>query len=312
MEGHKERLTFEQAINLFTEDLEAKGKSSLTVKNYKVDLERFVAWLNENTTKEDPHTTPTTPGEIGRVTVKDYAQFLKTSGKVAPATANRRIISLKAFFTFLLDKGIIATNPTTDVKTKSIQKQNEIKWLSRNEVSKLFHALETAPREGKEKKSRDKAILSILVNCGLRVSELAELKLDDLDLEKGFLTVFSGKGEKYRKVPVGKATTKAIQEWLSYRKADAETNYLFTSKRSPKLTDRAVQHIFEKLTKAVGFEVTPHMCRHTFCKQIADKTGKLEVVADLAGHTNIETSRRYVTPSMKELKKAVEIAEFEG
>ncbi|RYD01929.1 hypothetical protein N752_27790 [Desulforamulus aquiferis] len=123
-------------------------------------MERFVAWLNENTTKEDPHTTP---GEIGRVTVKDYAQFLKTSGKVAPATANRRIISLRAFFTFLLDKGIIATNPTTDVKTKSIQKQNDIKWLSRNEVSKLFHALETAPR--------DKAILSILVNCGLRVSD---------------------------------------------------------------------------------------------------------------------------------------------
>ncbi|GAB6181779.1 tyrosine recombinase XerA [Desulfotomaculum defluvii] len=300
-------ITFQEAINKFLEELETQGKSNLTVTNYRVDLNKFVEWLG----RHDPHTTPATPGEIGRVVIKDYAQFLKTSGEFAPATANRRIISLRAFFKYLTDKGVITSNPTTDVKTKSIQAQNEVKWLTRPEVSKLFHAIETAPREGKEKKARDKAILSILVNCGLRVSELANLRTADVDLDNGILTVFSGKGNKFRKVPLGKATVKAVNEYLEQRK-DAETDYLFTSKRSPKLTDRAVQHLFERISKTVGFEVTPHMCRHTFCKQIADKTGKLEVVADLAGHSNIETSRRYVTPSMKELKKAVEDVEFEA
>ncbi|WP_459911419.1 tyrosine-type recombinase/integrase [Desulfotomaculum defluvii] len=147
------------------------------------------------------------------------------------------------------------------------------------------------------------------MNCGLRVSELANLRTADVDLDNGILTIFSGKGDKFRKVPLGKATVKAVNEYLEQQK-NAETDYLFTSKRSPKLTDRAVQHLFERISKTVGFKVTPHMCRHTFCKQIADKTGKLEVVADLAGHSNIETSRRYVTPSMKELKKAIEDVEF--
>lgn len=302
---------FQEAIALFLQDLEAKGKSVLTAKNYNVDLTRFVEWLNEREGSDDPHHTPHTPAQVGRITVKDYAQFLKTSGSVAPATANRRIISLKAFFSFLHETNVIPVNPTTDLTTKAIQRQNDVKWLTRDEVSRLFHAIETAPHESPAKKSRDKAVLTLLLNCGLRVSELSNLKINDLDLDKGILTVFSGKGDKFRKVPMGKATVKAVQSWLMSRK-DVSSDSLFTTQRAERMTDRGVQHFFQVLNERTGIEVTPHKCRHTFAKQLADKTGKLEVVADLCGHKSIETTRIYTTPSMKELKKAVESVEFEG
>lgn len=303
---------FQEAIALFLQHLEAKGKSALTAKNYKVDLVRFVEWLNEREGNEDPHHTPHTPAQVGRITVKDYAQFLKTSGSVAPATAtaNRRIISLKAFFSFLHETNVIPVNPTTDLTTKAIQRQNDVKWLTRDEVSKLFHAIETAPHESPAKKSRDKAVLTLLLNCGLRVSELSNLKTNDLALDKGILTVFSGKGDKFRKVPMGKATIKAVQAWLKVR--FAASNYLFTTQRADRMTDRGVQHLFQVLNERTGIEVTPHTCRHTFAKQLADKTGKLEIIADLCGHKSIETTRIYTTPSMMELKKAVESVEFEG
>ena len=311
-ESKELNIGFQEAITLFLQDLEAKGKSALTVKNYKVDLTRFTEWLKEHTEDGKGYTTPHTPSDIGRITVKDYAQFLKTSGKVAPSTANRRIISLKAFFSFLHESDVIPSNPTTDLTTKAIQRQNNVKWMTRDEVSRLFHAIETAPHESPAKKTRDKVILTLLLNCGLRVSELANLKINDLDLGKGVLTVFSGKGDKFRKVPMGKATVKAVQSWLKSRKDFSSSDYLLTTRRADRITDRGVQHFFQVLNERTGIEVTPHKCRHTFAKQIADKTGKFEVIADLCGHSSVETSRIYVTPSMKELKRAVEDVEFDG
>lgn len=120
------------------------------------------------------------------------------------------------------------------------------------------------------------------------------------------------KDKRFRMVPIGKATVKAVQSWLKSRKDFSSTDYLFTTQRADRMTDRGVQHLFQVLNERTGIEVTPHKCRHTFAKQLADKTGKLEVVADLCGHKSIETTRIYTTPSMKELKKAVEAVEFDG
>ncbi len=301
-------LMFDEALTLFLDDLKNKGKSETTIKNYKADLGRFRDWLNDR--EDDP--TGRGPGVsgVGRIVLKEYAQHLKMSGEVKPTTVNRRIISLKSFFKYLHDTNRIPTNPATDIKVKRIQRQNETRWLTRNEVGKLFHAIDTAQHQGKLKKARDKAIITVLVNCGLRVSELCNLRIDDIDFKAGLITVQDGKGSKYRKVPFGNATKKAILNYLDERNSKSE--FIFVSKRAEQMTTRGVQHLLQRLSELTGLEVTPHMLRHTFAKQVADKTGKLEVVADLCGHADVNTSRRYVTPSMKELKNSVKEIEFEG
>lgn len=308
-------LSFEEAKELFAKELTEKGKSSLTIKNYIKDVERFMDWYEERVSDD----APTRGGrvcDIGRITLKEYAEFLKTSGKVAPTTANRRIIALKQFFSFLHDKEHMLTNPSDDLSIKAIQKGNTPNWLSREEVSRIFNAIDREPRARDYKKARDKAIISILVNCGLRVNEICYLRISDIDFERGVLTVQSGKGSKYRQVPIGKATLAGVSAWLSYKYEGCESNelaasdYIFNSQRSDKLTPRGVQHLTEVLSEISGVEFSPHSLRHTYAKNLADSTGKLEIVANLCGHSNINTTKIYVTPSMKELKKAVEIVEF--
>ncbi|MDQ1913275.1 tyrosine-type recombinase/integrase [Paenibacillus sp. GD4] len=296
-----------EAIEKYIDALKTDGKSATTVKGYAHDLKLFGAWLDDISSKGG------IPGAgvsaVAKNTLEKYAQFLKTSG-AAPATANRRIIAVRKFFEYLAKEGVIETNPAADLKTKPVQRQNTVKWLDRNEVGRVLYACETQPHAGLLKKTRDKALIMVLVNCGLRVSELCDLQLDDLDYNASLLTVRDGKGAKYRKVPFGKSTQAAVKTYLDMR--ESQSSYVFVTERGDQTTPRAVQHVVKKLSEISGVDFTVHSLRHTYGKNIADETGgRLEVVAQLLGHATIETTRIYVTPSMKELTKAAEAVEFE-
>lgn len=302
-------MNFVEAVDLYVKALGSEGKSDQTIKSYVAALNKFNEWLDENSTKGG------TPGDgvqnIGKNTLTTYVQFLKTSGS-APATMNQRIVTLRKFFEYLTLQGVTPTNPAADLKTVKVQRQNTTKWLEPGEVDRVMWACTAQNNAGEAKKARDKALVSVMVNCGLRVSEVSDLDLNaDIDWVNGMLTIRDAKGTnggKTRLVPMGKKTRAAIEAWLPFRKGTG--TYVFTSERGDRMTDRAIEHVLEKLSKVSGVDCSPHTLRHTFGKRITDKFG-IQVAAQLLGHEDINTTRIYATPNMRELSKAVEAVEYE-
>ncbi|WP_145410852.1 tyrosine-type recombinase/integrase [Paenibacillus xylanexedens] len=301
-------LTMESAIILFGDYLLDKGKSERTISGYcKHDLKKLVEWLDtrwsELETDQDLYVTSVTKTDI-----RDIVSFWKTNTSLAASSVNRQIAAVKSFFAFLYEQNYVPTNPALDITMKRIQRQNQIKWLTRQQVGRLFHVIETQQHAGKLKKVRDKAVVSVLVNSGVRNFELTNIKIQHVS--EGSLLIHSGKGDKQRIIAIGSNTYRAIQEWLQFHEGDTE--YLFYTTRESKLTTRAVQHILKKYSDMAGFVVTPHMLRHTFAKQLADRVPRLELIADILGHSSVDVSRIYVTPSMREMQVAIESVEFIG
>lgn len=291
------------SIQLFEHYLETKGNSIKTIKSYKEDINYFHNWLKNRYQGESPHVH-----FITAIDCKDYENFLKNESGLSTATINRRIVAVRKWSSFLLITGIQNADIGKELKTKKFQRQNQIKWLERSEVGQLFHLIERGNGKNDAKVALHKAIISILVNAGLRVDEVSKLEIDHFDCVNKVVHVYHGKGDKYRVVPVGENTIKSVKVWLEFHPQN--TRYLFPSTRSEKITVRAVEHILKRYSKQLGIEITPHMLRHTFCKQLASKGVGLETIASLAGHNSIETTRIYVTPSVKELQKAVRSIEF--
>lgn len=288
----------EQSIERFVSIMEAKGKSVNTIKNYESDLKHFVNFLGVH--------GGTGVADATKQTIKEYTQQIEKSG-LAKTTVNRRLQSLRTFYNCMNEAGHLTNNPMTEVKAKKIAKQNETKWLERHQVKAIFRAIDNQ-KQGEDKTAKERAIFTILVNCGLRVSELCDIKMDDIDWKSGLISVI-GKGDKFRKVPFNAATKKAILRWLQYRNVDGA--YLFNTERSDHMTPRAVQHMTKKLEEQLNFTFTVHQLRHTALKNIADTTGKIEIVASVAGHENVNTSRRYIEPSLAEISKAMQDSEFD-
>ncbi|WP_033829114.1 tyrosine-type recombinase/integrase [Bacillus andreraoultii] len=291
-------MTNENLIELFVEKMNEKGKSNNTIKNYVADVKNYVKWLGVQ--------QGDTPADAPKKTLKKYIQHLESSG-LASSTVNRRIQTLRTFYQTLIELGIREDDPTEGIKSKKIAKQNDTKWLERHQVKAIFEAIDKQ-KQGEDKRFRERAIISVLVNCGLRVSELCDLKMDDLDFKGGFMNVI-GKGGKFRRVPFNPATQRAVKQWLQFRSVN--TPYVFHTERSEHMTPRAVQHIVKKLADSLNFTFTVHQLRHTALKNIADTTGKIEIVATVAGHESVNTSKRYIEPSLKEIGEAMKQTEYD-
>ncbi|WP_080832411.1 tyrosine-type recombinase/integrase [Cohnella massiliensis] len=290
--------------------LEADGKSANTLRGYEMCFRRFLNWLaaswGEVTEIED----------VTQTVVRDFKAFLqsrmdvRTQRQFAPATINQNLIALRTLLVFAGTLGVqFRSDPISAIKLIPVAKQNETRWLNQDEVAKIFHAIELLKRTSDKRKALYKAVVSVLVNCGLRVDEAANLMLTDVILQSGLIVVRSGKGGKYRHVPFKQKTKNTLERWLSYH--DRKSPYLFYSQRSNRMTTRAIQHMIEKLSELTKIDFTVHQLRHTYAKGVARESGQIETVASLLGHANIQTTRRYIEPSMQEMGSVIERVEFE-
>jgi len=204
-----------------------------------------------------------------------------------------------------VEQGLAPDNPCANVDNVTVQ-QEVPKWLSRNEQNALIRAVR------KHGNLRELTIITLLLHTGLRVQELCDIRIIDVELSdrKGKIIVQNGKGGKYREVPLKLDARKSLEDYLKERKTDSL--YLFTTQRSPKMTARAVQYMLEKYQKLTGIDVTPHTLRHSFGHELAVRKIPLDVIARLMGHMkNDGTSRlmmaiRYTMPGEDDLARAVE------
>jgi len=283
-----------QDITDFITDLMRQEVAPKTVTSYRSDLLGFARWFTGSTSEAFTAST-VTPTDV-----RDYRAHLRTIQRRPAATVNRRLAALRRFFGWAK-----ATNRIHEVPTEGIKGVPSVpltpKSLPKRELDRLLRAAE---QDGNK---RNLAILLTLRHTGLRVGELCNLRLCDIAISerKGSLAVRSGKGDKDRTLPLNNDVRQALSAYLAVRPV-ASTDALFIGQRGQPLQSDAVQLIVHKYARRAGLsEVTPHILRHSFAKQVLDAGADLATVSRLLGHERLETTAIYTQPTAHDLEAAV-------
>jgi len=300
----------------FATSLKEKDQSPATVRGYLSDLPIFARWF-EQTNGERFSPQAVTPTDL-----REFRQYSLLQQKKAANTINRRLAALSAYFNFLVESGELAQNPVAGIRKVDAPKSSP-RWLDRKEQYRLNRAMEQDLQLAHQRypkrwlsRQRDFSLMTLLKNSGLRVNEAAQLELGDLTLSerKGSLLVRKGKGNKQRTVPLNADARKALQTWLDLRPNIPGNDFVFIALESDAkgaLSSRTIQRIVARYGKKADLpDLTPHVLRHTFAKNLVNSGVSLEKVAALLGHSSLDTTRIYITPSMKDLEMAV--AKVEG
>jgi len=278
------------------EALTWEGKSPLTSRSYLSDLAHFATWFAQ------ANGEVFTSGGITLLDVRGYKSYLVTVAQFKPATVNRRLAALAKFCAWAKGQGLLAEDPTGEVKGVR-RAQVAPKALNAVDLRRLLREVH------KRGKKRDVAIVELLSNTGLRVGELAQLSLGDIELSprKGLVTVRSGKGAKYRQVPLNVDARRALEEYLPIRPT-AEGERLFIGQRgNGGLTPSAIWRVVKQYGQRAGLTISPHTLRHTFGTRLArSKDVDLVTVATMMGHESLDTTALYTRPSEEDMANAVE------
>jgi integrase/recombinase XerC len=293
----------------FREYMDGQDISPRTVKGYLVDLGQFQRWF-EQTNGETMTVERITPTDV-----KEHKHFLLNVKRRKASTVNRRLAALSALARWARRTGQIQGDPTEYIKGVPAVSPGP-KWLNKNQQYALLRAidkdLELAQKHYPRRyvtRRRDASLILFLLHTGLRLNEALGLRVSDLQLSerKGSVLVQQGKGGKQRNVPLNSEARKALQDWLAVR---PKSEFLWTSVEDTYtnvLNGRTVQRALKRYAKAAEIqELTPHICRHTFAKNLVNSGVSLEKVAALLGHSSLNTTRMYITPSEYDLELAVE------
>ena len=248
-----------------------------TPRAYRKDLESFSGFIKEGA--ED----------VESVDIRGYVASLVNSG-LKKSSVGRRLATLRSFYRFLCREGYVKSNPAKLVNTPKLPKLLP-KFLT---VDDAFSLVEKPQGIGFAV-ARDRAILELLYSSGLRVSELAGLNLEDVNLKEGLVKVM-GKGKKERIVPFGRKAIGAVKSYIIERVLLKRNDKAFFLNRSgTRLTDRGVRRIVVKYARAAVIEgrIGPHTLRHTFATHLLHGGADLRVIQELLGHASLSTTQKY-------------------
>jgi integrase/recombinase XerD len=262
-----------------------KNLSQNTVYSYKNDINAFISFL-KNSSIDDP-------SNVSSDNIGDFFKTLKELGLSGSSSA-RYFSSLKGFFLYLLKNKYIVKNPIEKITAPRISKKLP-GVLDINEVDKIL----SAPKVDDKLGLRDKAMLELFYACGTRVSELINLKVNDLFFDNEIIRVF-GKGSKERLIPIGTSAISWIEEYLKksrplLMKKSRSENILFLNSRGSKLSRMGVWKTIDRYVKEAGIEkdVHPHTFRHSFATHLLEGGADLRAVQEMLGHADISTTQIY-------------------
>ncbi|MBW3623045.1 MAG: tyrosine-type recombinase/integrase [Armatimonadetes bacterium] len=293
--------SFQELLHRFDEELARLDRSALTRRHYLTDLHRFAAWV------EDAYHEPFSLPLITARDIAGYKSHLQTEKGLKPQTVNRKLAALSSFFRWAHQNRLLSEDPTARIKGVK-ETRTAPKALERTELNRLLRkAGEPRTADMEKRPWRDIAVVAVLLHTGLRVGELCALQRSDVSLSdrKGTITVRSGKGRKYREVPLNADVRKALQDYLERRKESA-SEFLFLSQKGGALTPSAVWRIVKTIGKAAGVELSPHTLRHTFGTNLVRAGTDLVSVATLLGHESLNTTAIYTRPSRRHLAQEVQ------
>ena len=272
-----------------------RGLSDNYQLSTRASLELFAGWAADQ--KRASAWSEVTPEAIG-----DFLGWRKKGGAAA-ATIKLHAVALRILFRFLAQRKMLERDPTEFLGVPKIERYLP-ETLSEPDVAKLLAAAGgKTPLE-----IRDRAIVELLYASGLRVSELCGARLENLDLEQGFIRVI-GKGNKQRLVPVGSGARKALQRYLEVSRPELvgkrTGGEVFLSVRGRKLTNQRIWQLLGSLGKRAGLEkeVYPHMLRHSFATHLLQGGADLRIIQEMLGHADISTTQIYTHVDTSSLQK---------
>lgn len=272
-----------------------KTLTNQTIQDYKGDFLQFQRYY--------PHKKELT--DLNKNDLNDFSYDQALNG-LSPATIARRIATIKNFYMFLesdnLAKGIISEEITIPKKDKTLPQV-----LSEEEINQLLNA----PDLTSEKGIRDYAVLEILYSCGLRVSEAANLQINQINEQEEIINIL-GKGKKERIVPIRKSALKAVKTYINEvrnKHLVIDNKAVFIGKNGKRMSRQALYNIVVNNAKLAGIqkEIHPHTLRHSFATHLLDNGADLRVVQELLGHTNIGTTQIYTHVTTKTLVKSYDL-----
>lgn len=290
----------------FSAWLEEHGKSANTIRAYLQDIGRFAAWFT------DVNLEPLMPDLVTGVDLRSYREYSIDVERVAAATWNRRRATLAQFCIWAQQAGYLQYNPFTGVRPVNETEQPP-RWLNRPDQGRVMRQVErlantAASGAGRKQAARDQAMFALMRHAGLRVSELVALAMGDLSLTErgGRVIIRRGKGDKQRVIPLNSEARRALAYWLSLRGAGEDGEPVFNGKGTDRLSTRTVERRVAEIGRQAGVDITPHQLRHTFLKRMVENGVTVIDAQKLAGHSRIETTKRYLTPGWDDLTAAVE------
>lgn len=263
-----------------------RSMSANTVDSYTRDIKKLAGYFGPENLKLEPEA----------VRLSDLQQFVNTlAGLGISASSQSRIISgIRSFYRYLLLENEIKSDPTELLEMpKTGRKLPDV--LTTDEVLSILSIIDLSEPHGE----RNKAIIETLYGCGLRVSELVNLKLSDLHFKENFVMI-TGKGDKQRIVPIGSSAIKQIEQYVTYvrnthKVSRGSEDILFLNQRGSRMSRAMIFEIVKKLTAKAGINkvVSPHTLRHSFATHLVENGADLRAVQEMLGHASITTTEIY-------------------
>jgi integrase/recombinase XerC len=285
----------ESAVNGFISSLNLQKRfSPLTAKNYKTDLDQFFEFLNNEISGF------TLPG-ISYHHIRGFIASLMEAG-LSPVSVNRKISSLRSFFKYLLKNEIIENNPTQKIQGPKAPKRLPV-FIDETQIGTIFSTLKF--NEGFEG-TRDKLLIDILYQTGLRRAEILNLKESDLDIYNLQLKVL-GKRNKERIIPFDIALKRNLETYLDVKKQQNLTSpYLLVTLKNTPLSPTKISQIVKGILGSVttNKKKSPHVLRHTFATHLLNNGADINAVKELLGHANLSATQIYTHNTIDKLKKS--------
>ncbi|MCR5148056.1 MAG: site-specific tyrosine recombinase XerD [Eubacterium sp.] len=275
---------------------DVKHSSNNTLASYRRDLKKFQDYL-EN--EKIPAFSA-----VNATMINTYILKLEKEG-MSSATVSRNVASIRSFFIFLLNTGVITGNPTEKIKPPKVEKKTP-ETLSIEEVSLLLEQ----PSGTSDKEIRDKAMLELLYATGMRVTELISLKFSDVNLSLGFVQCIDN--GKERVIPFENAAKSALTNYLfSVRPSMCgDSEYLFTNCKGEQMTRQGFWKIIKYYANRakIDKDITPHMIRHSFAMHMVNNGADLHALQEMLGHSDISTTQIYLRGKRSKLKEVYDAA----
>jgi site-specific recombinase XerD len=286
---------FSEWLKSYRNYLRMRNYSPRTLNSYEQVLRHFAyyVWLRRHTDvtklviywKDFENARLDTNVEVTPVIVTDFLSFVSTTQTYKPKTFHRIISTLSSFYRFLYTQGAVSANPLTGVDRPRIKHQ-EVKYLKHNQVLRLLDSIEDL---------RDKLIVRTIYATGVRVSELCNMNIEDIDFDEHTIRI-RGKGDKMRTVFVDDDTLEELLKFIGTRIAGP----VFVGQQGKNISSRAIQHIFKNYAPP---GITPHKIRHSYASELYKRSKNLRVVQENLGHTSIKTTEIYLHTDIDERRQ---------
>jgi integrase/recombinase XerD len=275
-----------------------KGLSPNSIEAYTGDLQKLCQYADLQSPKLKPEMITLTD-------LRNFINWINTLGMI-PSSQARILSGIKSFYKYLLIENSIANDPSELLESPRLTRKLP-DTLSYQDINRLIAAIDMSKPDG----MRNKAILEVLYGCGLRVSELTELKLSNLYLDIEFIKV-TGKGSKERLVPIGSEAVKALKLYIDHTRVHVpikkgEEDLVFLNRRGSRLSRVFIFMIIKQLAEEIGLQksISPHTFRHSFATHLVEGGADLRAVQEMLGHESITTTEIYTHLDREFLKGTI-------